>query len=789
MEKYIILLLFIGLGIAGKSQELRGRVTDTENNPIPNATVIVYDSTFNDMCATDISGTFHITDCPNNITVKISCIGFETFEKDISIHKLPDSYLPVVLNISVTNLEEVTVKAKMPVLKKELGKFVMTNIAQSIFAKGNNAYTFLEYVPVLNVTPKGVKILNRGDYAQIYINGRPANMSLHSIPAKNIEKIEIMAIPGVAYSASNKQGIINIVLKRQIDEGVKTTINLTDVQDYYNSQNANVFVNYANKKLNLTGSISGRNSKSYIPSSFSYNYLLENLTNNVDIKSSKNNFNLGGGFNLEYSLTNKQTLGLSISASGSEGTHKYTSNTIYKKISESQYDSIYAGTIKNKTPDFTPAYGINLNYDLKTDNKGSLLKTDLSFGNSKGNNESKGLYRLLANDQETIREDYLQTTHTKGTYLAWTTDFSKNFDEDNTLATGAAFNYAQTNNRLIFENNSEAGYINDPGKTNFFQFKDITGALYIRYDRTWSDEFETSIGVRAEYYWAEGLQKTTNEDLHRKEFDVFPTISLLYSPHDDHDFSLDLSSSILRPPYSMLNPFKSYTSSTTYQQNNPDLKSSIDYEAMFSYTLFGNYILTIDYIYSKDSWTEFSIPDKEEKIRMITANYGYTHDLYFSWIVQKNILNGFWNINATIDCNYTKDKGGYAGFKVDNRDWSYSFKINNGVFLAKNRSWQTFITYQFDSRSKSPSYRMPLIQSLKFSLQKTFRNSSLSFSTGNLLTYKLKVSSNLINNNYYYQMTNKYYPKFILSYSHTFGNKKVKNVQNRYNSNLQQRTQ
>lgn len=242
MEKYIILLLFIGLGIAGKSQELRGRVTDTENNPIPNATVIVYDSTFNDMCATDISGTFHITDCPNNITVKISCIGFETFEKDISIHKLPDSYLPVVLNISVTNLEEVTVKAKMPVLKKELGKFVMTNIAQSIFAKGNNAYTFLEYVPVLNVTPKGVKILNRGDYAQIYINGRPANMSLHSIPAKNIEKIEIMAIPGVAYSASNKQGIINIVLKRQIDEGVKTTINLTDVQDYYNSQNANVFL-------------------------------------------------------------------------------------------------------------------------------------------------------------------------------------------------------------------------------------------------------------------------------------------------------------------------------------------------------------------------------------------------------------------------------------------------------------------------------------------------------------------------------------------------------------------
>lgn len=789
MEKCMMLLFFICLGMVGKSQGLTGTVTDVDNNPIPNATVIVYDSIFNDMCATDILGKFHITDSPNTISVKISCVGFETFVKEIALNKLPDNHLPVILNISITNLKETTVKAKIPVMKKELGKFVMTNIAQSIYAKGNDAYTFLKYVPVLNVTSEGINILNRGDYAKIYINGRPANISLHSIPAKNVERIEIMAIPGAAYSASNKQGIMNVVLKRQIDEGVKTTVRLTDVQDYYNSQDANVFVNYANKKLNLTGSVSGKNSKSYFTSQTTYNYLTDNLTNSVDINSIRDNFNLGGGLNLEYSFTEKQVLGLRISASGSESTKKYNSNTIYKKISETLYDSIYIGTIENKTPDFIPAYGINLSYDLKTDDQGSLLKADLSYGANKGKNEIKGLDGLLTNSVETIRQDYLQTTHAEGNYLAWTTDFSKKFDEDNTLSTGVAFNYAKTDNQLIYANDTGAGYISDLSKTNSFLFKDITGAFYISYDKTWSDKFETSVGVRAEYYWAEGLQKMTNETIDRKEFDIFPTISLLYTPHDDHEFSLDLSSSILRPPYSMLNPFKYYTSSTTYQQNNPDLKSSIDYEAMFSYMILEDYIFNIDYAYSKDCWTEFSIPDEEGKIRSISANYGDSHYLSFSWIIQKTMFNGFWNMNANIDCSYTKDNGAYADFKVDNEHWSYFFKINNGVFLAKNRSWQTFITYQISSRRRWVTLRLPLTQGLNFSLQKIFRNSSLSLSVSNLVNNKLKLSSNLLSGNYNYTMTNKAYPKFSLSYSHTFGNKKVKNVQNRYNSNLQERTQ
>ena len=98
-----------------------------------------------------------------------------------------------------------------------------------------------------------------------------------------------------------------------------------------------------------------------------------------------------------------------------------------------------------------------------------------------------------------------------------------------------------------------------------------------------------------ELYRARGTQLTDYGTVDRNDFGVYPTLSLLYMPSDAHELSLDLSTSIARPSYLMLNPFITYTSPTTCTQFNPDLKASRDLDLMFCYVLLDDYMLTVDY--------------------------------------------------------------------------------------------------------------------------------------------------------------------------------------------------
>lgn len=75
-------------------------------------------------------------------------------------------------------------------------------------------------------------------------------MPLNLIPARNIDRIEIIAVPGAEYGGS-KGGIINVVLKKEMDEGLKAVVSLSDKQSYYNTQNIGTFIYYSGKKYVL----------------------------------------------------------------------------------------------------------------------------------------------------------------------------------------------------------------------------------------------------------------------------------------------------------------------------------------------------------------------------------------------------------------------------------------------------------------------------------------------------------------------------------------------------------
>lgn len=92
-------------------------------------------------------------------------------------------------------------------------------------AAGGRAIDVLRSVPELEVDVDG-SVTTGGAAPNIHINGRPAPMQgealaryLQQLPAGRIDRIEVIANPSARYEADG-QGIVNIVMKRDMDLGI-----------------------------------------------------------------------------------------------------------------------------------------------------------------------------------------------------------------------------------------------------------------------------------------------------------------------------------------------------------------------------------------------------------------------------------------------------------------------------------------------------------------------------------------------------------------------------------------
>lgn len=119
----------------------------------------------------------------------------------------------------VQDIKEVTMTKK--VFQKKADRFIY-DVASSPVAKGNTAFGLLKKTPLVSSTDdKTLRIAGKSN-ALIYLNGRPTQMDAESLvqflkntPAENIQRIEVITMPGSEYKVESSDGIINIILKRK----------------------------------------------------------------------------------------------------------------------------------------------------------------------------------------------------------------------------------------------------------------------------------------------------------------------------------------------------------------------------------------------------------------------------------------------------------------------------------------------------------------------------------------------------------------------------------------------
>jgi len=267
MIRNIFIPLVLLFAIKSNAQAPNGKqVTSIEGNvidmsdgfPVEFATIALIrkaDSIMTDGTTTDFEGKFFLSTTETDFFIEISFLGYQNkVINDFTYSNGVIDLSRVGLMQDARLMEEVVVRAEKSTTEFRLDKRVF-NVGKDLSSTGASALEVLNNVPSVNVDIEGAVTLRGSGGVQILIDGKPSILTddqgnaLGTITAEMIEKVEVITNPSAKYEAEGTSGIINIVLKKNEQEGLNGSFSLNTGIPHNHS--AGISVNKRNKKFNI----------------------------------------------------------------------------------------------------------------------------------------------------------------------------------------------------------------------------------------------------------------------------------------------------------------------------------------------------------------------------------------------------------------------------------------------------------------------------------------------------------------------------------------------------------
>ncbi len=722
------------------------------------------------------------------------------------------------------NIEAVTLTKQ--VFKKQSDRFVY-DVAASPVAKGNTAFSLLKQTPLVSSTDdKTLKIIGKNN-AVVYINGRKTNMDAESLtqflkntPAENIQKIEVITLPGSEFQVESSDGIINIILKKKMTDGLNGNMRMGNSQNYYNSTYASVSLNYRKDKLGISTNI---NTSENIQEQY---YILRNgsstTSNQSEGRVTDPNKNLGGYLNIDYQLNDNSNLALTWNswANRSYGSGSNLFNTIIAPNDKGVAEPRYSLT-KNLENARSYNNSLNLNYEWKTDTLGSKLNLNAAYLNYKRfqNADNRTYTADLTGQPFNPSTIITQSTPQIINNFSATADYIKKFKNDFTVAVGGNFNKTKTDNDTkndTYYYDKDGNLVDQYGKPassplstpNHFIYDENIYGFYLTLEKKFSDKFSGKIGSR--YELTNSVGTSDNKDFSNVERDYnnfLPYVSLNYAINDKNNISYAFSSRMRRPSFWELNPVKNYLTNVNYTQNNPFVKASSVYTNEFTYMFKNSYFLIFNHSLTKNVITQ--VPLQRDKIRLgpdgqpvldangnkitdrelryIRTNFGDKQEMSamigmqksffkqyltsnFNIGMQRNVNNGFLNtdpITGDVFPDYVN--------KIKSN--SLLIQTNNTVRLDKNKTWFLGVNYWYVDNQQIELGRLKSLMSLDANIKKVWNDWTFALEVYDILkTNKVVITDYQDNGNFNYINQNQYNQGLNFSVTYNFGNKKVQKI-------------
>ncbi|MCJ8155634.1 outer membrane beta-barrel family protein [Chryseobacterium sp. SSA4.19] len=713
-------------------------------------------------------------------------------------------------SVKTKSIEGVTLTKQ--VFKKQSDRFVY-DVAASPVTKGNTTFDLLKQTPLLSTTDdKTLKIAGKNN-ALIYINGRKTNMDAESLtqflkntPAENIQKIEVITVPGSEFQVESSDGIINIVLKKKMSNGTSGNMRMSNSQNKYNASSASFSLNYRKDKLGVTANVSG--GENINPQA----YVLKNGTDKVRNESVGNiddpNKNLGGYLNIDYQLNDKSNLALSWNSWANKSYNSTINlfNTITEYDKNGNLTSTKYTRTKNKEDARNYNNSVNLNYEIKLDSLGSKFNANAAYLIYKRFQFSDNNTLNLANIESLPTPDIKITQNIPQVVnnFSATVDYIQKFKNDFTFSAGGNFNKTKTDNdtknfTYLYDNN---GNILAPDSDfNHFVYNENIYGAYITLEKKFSDKFSGKVGARYEITNSLGTADSFKNNvagqqkIEQNYNNLLPYLSFNYAINDKNNVSYSFSSRMRRPSFWELNPVKNIITEDNYTQNNPFVKASSTYNQELTYMYKSSYFVILNHSYEKDQITQVPLQRKyiddkgvqRVKLAYIRTNFGDKQEMSAMLGIQKSLFKQYvtLNFNAGVQHNINNGTlntdpttGQVFDTYVNNRkSTSFIVTSNNTIRLDKKKTWFLGVNYFYVDKQQIELGMLKSLMSLDLSIKKNWNDWTFALNVNDVLrTNIVEIEDYQDNGNYNYIKNDQFRRNMTVSITYSFGNSKVKKV-------------
>ncbi|MBX3238901.1 MAG: outer membrane beta-barrel protein [Chitinophagaceae bacterium] len=782
-------LLLILLTVAGFStyaqRVLKGRITNTRSEPLPNTTVLLLkaaDSVLIKGTLTDEKGQYvfeYIAE--GTYLISASLVSHETvWTPGFTVGKDETLTLPAIVLAEGIVIEGIVVKGTKRLFELKQDRIVM-NISASPAFSGNTGLELLQKTPGVVVDRQNNSItMNAKGEVLLMINNKiqriPVEVlmaKLEGMRAENIEQIEIIHQPPAKYDASGAAGIIHIVLKENDDEGTNGTVSLYAGYGQREKAGLNLVLNSRKGKWNWYGGYNFNTSRSnkYVVDHFrEYEYqgdlyYHENYVILRNMRYTPHTLNLG----LDVNLSKNTEIGFQLNGSKTVqvwGKNMESISNDYVNgvlVTGDQY-SLYA------TNDVASA-SVNAYLAQKISAK-SQLNFNLDYMHIRYDNAS-GVQ--IAKDSSVTGE-----RATLLNFWILSLDNVNQLKKGVTLEAGIKGTFNGTGTALAVENSSA-----DPRLTTHLHSgkDDISERIlagYVSLKKEFSEKLNGELGLRYEHY-AYDLQSQAGDGFVRTFKNLFPTIRFNYKIDSLNSLQLTYNRPITRPPFFNLTSFLVFFDPSLTVYANPRLRPSFTNNFTVTYqrrsVLFSlAYLRRTGQVYfyntvNKDLHLQISVPQNLDLENMIEAS------LIFPLSPAK-----WWKMNWTLNGLYhtVKDASSHPSV-FRNSIFSYAAQLYSSFTFGKG--WSASIDGQYRSKYLSGDQEYIDDPYLNLGLKKIFPS-------GNSLGLLLQdITNSMGNRDWEYHQPDLGVRTFghlnwserqiRITYTHVFGNKKLKGKKER----------
>jgi outer membrane receptor protein involved in Fe transport len=632
----------------------------------------------------DSTGLFVLQLAYGEFYISVDFIGYEKIiidniivdkaHKEINLGKIELSQAHV-------NLEGFEVVGDRSYIEMQADKQIV-HVEKHDNAIGGTAIDALQNVPSVTIDSEGNVQLKGSPAFTLLINGRPsvmdANDALKQIPAANIDRIEIITNPSAKYDPEGTTGIINLILKKNLNDGINGIVNVRlGTQHKYRGD---ATINYRKGRINyfIGGDIMWDN---YYAVSNDYSERCSNPTTYITTEFDRHHINspwsARGGFDFEINDNNS----LSVSSQIGQYVSSYFFDT---KIHQWDTSGIDNHIFSKNHHDVIGMYQVaTLNWKKKFSETSEIV-FDLYYSRWDGdgvdsitNYTTDGLYESLSID--TLHASDIMALQQKIIFKA---DYTKVFKNKSSLETGYHFRYLTHDGSFDYYDsgaNQTIWTINNDF-TNSMHFYRMINAAYITYGSSFKG-FNYRLGLRGEHVLREMTQETTNEITKKNIPGIYPSLHISRKLKNDQMLNLSYSKRIRRPHPYFLNPFMKYNDGYTIMFGNPDLlpENTHSFELGYQKTK-GNDFLSLKsyFYYIENRLDRIATINNEGQLLLMHENLDEQTNAGFELMINKGIGKNF-NFNFTTNGFYQQVESNISGLDYTDHTFVYAFNLATGI--------------------------------------------------------------------------------------------------------------